>query len=424
MKKIIDMLKGNPKVSDWKIIESETDSYEMFFVLDKLETVRKADTVRTDVEIYVDHDGKRGRSSISVSPAVTDEELETLVEGAIEKASLLGDPPYSIPENEKGEFVVESNLNGREKCDIAAEIANIVRDVKVSENCAVNALEIFVTDRETHIVNSRGIDKTQRRSSAMIEAIPTYNGEKESVELYEAINVAELDADALRKEIRARLEDVMARDFAKKPETKLDCPVILNAGEIVSLFGTIVGKMDMAGEYMHSTPYEIGDKLQSDPKGDKLDITLTGVIKGSPNSSYFDADGSSLVPVKVVENGVIKAFSGSSRFAQYLGKKPTGALPCIKVEPGTTKISEMTAKPYLECVYLSGIQVEVENDYIGGEIRLAYYFDGEKKLPVTGIFMSGKLSDVLNTVVLSEETVVYERYFGPRKLLVSGMDII
>ena len=84
----------------------------------------------------------------------------------------------------------------------------------------------------------------------------------------------------------------------------------------------------------------------------------------------------------------------------------------------------MTAKPYLECVYLSGIQVEVENDYIGGEIRLAYYFDGEKKLPVTGIFMSGKLSDVLNTVVLSEETVVYERYFGPRKLLVSGMDII
>lgn len=397
MKKIIDMLKGNPKVSDWKIIESGTDSYEMFFVLDKLETVRKADTVRTDVEIYVDHDGKRGRSSISVSPAVTDEELETLVEGAIEKASLLGDPPYSIPENEKGEFVVESNLNGREKCDIAAEIANIVRDVKVSENCAVNALEIFVTDRETHIVNSRGIDKTQRRSSAMIEAIPTYNGEKESVELYEAINVAELDADALRKEIRARLEDVMARDFAKKPETKLDCPVILNAGEIVSLFGTIVGKMDMAGEYMHSTPYEIGDKLQSDPKGDKLDITLTGVIK---------------------------AFSGSSRFAQYLGKKPTGALPCIKVEPGTTKISEMTAKPYLECVYLSGIQVEVENDYIGGEIRLAYYFDGEKKLPVTGIFMSGKLSDVLNTVVLSEETVVYERYCGPRKLLVSGMDII
>lgn len=423
MKKIIDMLKGNPKVSDWKIIESGTDSYEMFFVLDKLETVRKADTVRTDVEIYVDHDGKRGRSSISVSPAVTDEELETLVEGAIEKASLLGDPPYSIPENEKGEFVVESNLNGREKCDIAAEIANIVRDVKVSENCAVNALEIFVTDRETHIVNSRGIDKTQRRSSAMIEAIPTYNGEKRASSFTKRSTLQSWTPMPSGRRF-ARVSRTLWRGISRKARNQARLSRDSERRRNSFSFRYDCRKMDMAGEYMHSTPYEIGDKLQSDPKGDKLDITLTGVIKGSPNSSYFDADGSSLVPVKVVENGVIKAFSGSSRFAQYLGKKPTGALPCIKVEPGTTKISEMTAKPYLECVYLSGIQVEVENDYIGGEIRLAYYFDGEKKLPVTGIFMSGKLSDVLNTVVLSEETVVYERYFGPRKLLVSGMDII
>ena len=84
----------------------------------------------------------------------------------------------------------------------------------------------------------------------------------------------------------------------------------------------------------------------------------------------------------------------------------------------------MKAKPYLECASLSGIQVDLFNDYIGGEIRLAYYFDGEKTVPVTGISMSGKLSDVLKALRLSSETVIEGAYEGPALLLMPGMKVL
>jgi len=40
MKKIIDALKANPQVSDYKINLSAKESYECFYVKGKLETVR------------------------------------------------------------------------------------------------------------------------------------------------------------------------------------------------------------------------------------------------------------------------------------------------------------------------------------------------------------------------------------------------
>ena len=107
----------------------------------------------------------------------------------------------------------------------------------------------------------------------------------------------------------------------------------------------------------------------------------------------------------------------------YLGKTATGALQCVDVACGATPVKQMLSEPYLELVYLSGLQVDLLADYIGGEIRLAYYFDGEKKIPVTGIAMSGKLSQALNTIVLSEESVTLSNYRGPEKAKLEGLKI-
>ena len=73
---------------------------------------------------------------------------------------------------------------------------------------------------------------------------------------------------------------------------------------------------------------------------------------------------------------------------------------------------------------MSGIQVDLYNDYIGGEIRLAYYFDGEKTLPVTGISMSGKLSRVLSAMRLSNQSVTEGAYEGPACLLMPGISVL
>jgi hypothetical protein len=44
----------------------------------------------------------------------------------------------------------------------------------------------------------------------------------------------------------------------------------------------------------------------------------------------------------------------------------------------------MKKKPHLEIIALSGIQIDMYSHYIGGEVRLAVYFDGKEYHPVSG----------------------------------------
>ena len=86
--------------------------------------------------------------------------------------------------------------------------------------------------------------------------------------------------------------------------------------------------------------------------------------------------------------------------------------------------AELDAMPHIECVSLSGLQVDLYNDYIGGEIRLAYRHADGKAEPITGITMSAKLSEVLDTMRLSERIEVRERCAGPARLLLRGVKIM
>jgi len=72
---------------------------------------------------------------------------------------------------------------------------------------------------------------------------------------------------------------------------------------------------------------------------------------------------------------------------------------------------------------MSGLQVDFYSDYIGGEVRLAYYHAGGKVVPVTGISISGKLSQVLESIRFSMETTVAGGYNGPKMALVQDMKI-
>ena len=73
---------------------------------------------------------------------------------------------------------------------------------------------------------------------------------------------------------------------------------------------------------------------------------------------------------------------------------------------------------------MSGLQLDIYNDYIGGEVRLAYYCDGQNMIPVTGISISGKLSDALSSIRLSDTLTQTGRYKGPKLALFKGIEIV
>lgn len=423
MKTTIELLKANERVSGYRINTHRKESYELFFVKGRLETVRCTDTCDREVTVYADHGEYKGDAQFFIYPSTTQEEIAGLIDEAVEKALLINNQNYQLPAAEQGSFEVESNFAGTSSADLAAEIARIVFAANTDPDGSLNSVEIFLNRHTESVENSCGLSKTQVRYDAMVEAIPTYNGAQQSVELYEQYNFGSLNREELAAEIADKMAQVKARFSAVKPEKLEQCSVILHKQELSSLCGSIAGDLGYAGVYGHMNVFKKGDAVQTAPEGDKLGITAAGEAEGSMFSAKFDGDGLSLGSIRLVEDGRAVNYFGSNRYGQYLGEKPTGMLPCLLVDAGTADEAAFAAGPSLEVLSMSGLQVDLNSDYIGGEIRLAYYREGDKVTPVTGVSISGKLSEVLNTIRLSARTGVFNGYVGPEKAILKNMQI-
>ncbi|MBQ4099874.1 MAG: hypothetical protein IJC87_07140 [Clostridia bacterium] len=420
---IVKLLKENKDITDYKVNMTAVSSYETFFVRGKLETVRATDVEDATVTVYVDGDGVKGDSSFSVYSSMTEEEVSAKIASAYQRAKLVKNQTYDLPRGDFLSVEIPSNFEEYELPVLADKIAKAVEKAECFENGSINALEIFIYKEKISVVNSRGIDKTQTRYRAMIEAIPTWTENGESVELYEAYHFTNFDAEQITQEIDEKMREVRDRQIAKKlSPQKID--VVLPAREVSRLMGEICDSLDFVAVYSHANVFKKGDKVQKQRTGDKIDLTMRHEVKGSRFSAIFDGDGVTLKDKKIIEDGVAVAYYGSHRFGSYLGEDITGNLSCIGLEKGTLTEDEIAKKPYVQCVSLSGLQLDLYNDYIGGEIRLAYLVDGGEKTPITGISMSGKLSEVLNAIRLSENVVAKDNYEGPCKALLKDMEII
>ena len=423
MKTIINALQANSQVSGYKINIHEKQSYELFFVKGKLETVRCTDTCDKQVTVYVEHGEYLGDSEFFVYPSTTEDQLHILIGEAVAKALLICNRPYTLPSKEEGTYEVASNFRDYSPAELTALISKTVFDANTVECASLNSVEVFLNKHTETVCNSQGLHKTQIRYDAMVEAIPTYNGAHQSVELYEQYNFGSLDLNSLTREIAGKMEEVKARYQAVTPESPLSGNVILNTQELAQLFMNIAYDLNYGSVYFHSNLFKKGDEIQKDPTGDPIGITMTGTVEGSVRSAKFDSDGMSLGSIRLVENGKAVNYYGSNRYGQYLGEIPTGDLRCLCVDAGSASEEAFKIGPSLEVVSMSGLQVDFYSDYIGGEVRLAYYNDGHQTIPVTGISISGKLSQVLSSIRLSSNTAIYNSYAGPDKAILSHMTI-
>ena len=425
MKKVQALLEKNPNVNAWRITEKATASYELFFVHRKLETVRATDTVDTSVTVYVDHDGCKGDSTFPVYASMAEKDIAAKIDAAVERARLVSNQPYELPAGETARVELPTNMQDMAPKDLGAQIAQAVFAADTVEGGSINACEIFLYRDTVRVLNSRGVDKSQVTHRVMIEAIPTFTNGQDSVELYEDYRFTEFEPAKITAEIARRMQEVRDRFQAVKPQTPMTVNVVLRPQEISELMWELAGDAGYGTVYAHANLHQLGDDLQPTGDHDPLTVTLRAVTPGSERSAQFDDDGTALRDTRVIDRGVVKNRYGSSRFGQYLGvETPSGNLRCMLVEGGTLTEADLVAQPYLECASLSGLQLDLYNDYIGGEIRLAYYFDGEKRTPVTGISMSAKLSDVLSSLRLSRATTVEGAYEGPEKLLMKNVAVL
>ncbi len=408
----------------YRIIDKTSTSHEMFFVGKKVETVRATETTETQVTAYVKNaDGSLGDSTFPVYASMDEKALELALLKALSRAKLVHNQPYELVTGGVEKYEIESDIKGADASEVAMRVADAVFAAKMVEGGSINALEIFVVEQNTRVRLSTGLDKTQKSYRISIEAIPTHTDEKESVELYEWYELTSLNYADITREISEKMKEVRDRHEAVKGEPQV-IDVALRPAEIADLVESLAREFSYGAKYTHRNAFELGDDLQEGRYGDPLTVTMKAKVEGSVHSAAFDSDGVTLKDRVVIKDGKAVALWGGTRFGQYLGEKQeniSGALGCVSVESGSAKNH---SGKYLEAASLSGLQLDIYNDYIGGEIRLAYLHDGDKVTPITGISMSGKLSEVLPSLTLTADKVTRGGYEGPSRMFLKGMQIV
>lgn len=422
IKQLVKALNASTSITGWIVDETKIHATQAFYVMQKLETTRLVDTTEYNVVVYkeVVENGVSytGSSSFALSHKLSAKDLVAKIEEAAFAASLIKNKHYDLV---AGTSKRSWNMKPfpYEPLALLDKIAKVFF-VNAKANLRFNSLELFHTTTTNRVVSSKGVDYKKTLHRVNIEAIPSYDGVDNKVELYRYLTYTKVDFNVFAEDAARALHDVTARYAAQAIKDISKADIILKDEDVKSLFENLIEDYTYASVYRKTTDKVLGDAIQKDVVGEYLDIT----VMPSSKADAFDQDGVLLSPTKIIERGLLANYYGSNQYAQYLNIKPSGILRTIGVAKGKSTYAKMKKKPHLEIIALSGIQIDMYSHYIGGEVRLAIYHDGKKDHPVSGFSFSGNIEKCLSDLSLSKEMASIQGYEGPKYLLLKNMEIL
>ncbi len=420
--KLIEIIKENGSVSDYEMTWSQSDERQLYYVGKALETNRAVKKESLNVMLYVDEGQERGSSSFVVNVFDDENSIKEKVEETVKRASAAKNKWYPLTENTES---VENAVS--EEIDLNAEalkIADAIFDADNKDGSGLNATEIFVTKAKHHFLNSKGVSHSYDKLRAEFETIPSAEGEHESVEVYNYTSLREVDSAKITTDVKNLLGFAELRAKAVKAsevEIPSGVPVVIRSDVAGELAMTITNDMSYAAHYQKFNHFEVGDKIACE----NLNITLTGDGEDAYGLGPIDSHGNVLHEKEIVRDGLVTALWGSNRFAHYMGEEATGDFNRVVVRAKGDDAYK-TEKHIL--VYsFSSPQIDWEVGYIGGEVRLALYFNGEGYIPITGFSVSGNVFEILGDMGFSKCTEDYMdsriSYSGPKYWILPKMSI-
>lgn len=413
LNKILSALK-NVGIITYLINENQEESVELFFVKKNLDMRRRKDVTKYNVTVYQDfQDGEtkiRGASSVNLYSSMSEAEIEEALRDSYYAASFVKNPYFELPHGNKLTTVTQDNLLSKMTLEEAAvKMTEALFEEDNKEEVFLNSAELFIVKNTKHIMNSEGIDVGYISYKVNGEFV-TQCLLPSDVETYQSFSYDDLDTEALKEKVKNTLEMTSARASANSAPKAGDYKVIISGQYVRDFMDYYVDKSASYMVYPKHSNYVVGDHVQgTNVTGDRLNITLKA-------KAPFSEEGIPMIDRKLLENGELKVIHGTSRFAYYLGIEPTGMYHDFIVEEGAVPFEEMKTGKYLHIVNFSDFQMDPLTGYFGGEIRLAFYSDGEKEIPVTGGSISGSIPDVEANLHLSKEMQTEKGYHGPLAL--------
>lgn len=406
--KIKDIL-GSVNIAKFLINETEKTSSELFFIKKKLDVRREKSITDYDVTVYRDleKDGEklRGSSSVSIFPTMTDEEIKEKLKEAYFAAQFAANPFYELVKGD-GKAVNDTSITPTDTDNAVRTMAKALFSVDNDSEAFINSAEFFAENEKIRIVNSDGVDVCFNKFNVNGEFV-TQCKTDEDVELHYSFEYNFADEKSLAALAAEGIKSAKDRSVAKRTLKSGNYDIILSGKELATILEYYWDRSNAAFIYPHYSDYKVGDNVQGeDAEGEKLNLTLVA-------TQPYSGEGIKMKDITLVKQGELKAIHGTNRFSQYLGLEPTGNYEKIRLEAGTQSLEDMKKKPYLQAVKFSDFQMDAFTGHFGGEIRLAYLFDGEKITKVTGGSINGIITKAHKNFVFSKERYSDSGYEGP-----------
>lgn len=416
--KIIDIL-DSEGIEKFLITKKEKSSSELFFIGKKLDVRRSKSIIDYNVTVYrdieKDNTKLRGSAGVGIFPSMTDGEIREKLKEAYFAAQFAANPFYELVSG-SGLEIIDNSVERRSAEEAVRTMAKALYSVDNDKEAFINSAEIFAENEATRIVNSDGVDVSFNKFSLNGEFVTQCKTE-EDVELHYSFEYDHVNEKALAEKAAEGIKAAKDRSVAKRCLESGSYDIILSGSELATILSYYTDKSNSAYIYAHYSDYEVGTKTQGDDvKGEKLNITCLAT------QPYSD-EGIKMEDLRLVEDGVLKTIHGGNRFAQYLGIKPTGSYEKIRLEAGSESLEDMKKKPCLQAVKFSDFQMDAFTGHFGGEIRLAYLFDGEKTLKVTGGSINGIITKAHTNFVFSKERYEDSKYEGPLAVRIENVAV-
>lgn len=398
-------------IARWRINEVKEESAELFFVKHNLDTRRVKDTHKCSVTVFREgeKDGKKlvGDMSANIISSMTDEEVESAIESAYYAAQFAMNPYFDAPEKVTSDTIVkQGELATAPLAQSAGKMAAAVFAADNNEHAYVNSTEVFCHKTFTRIITSEGTDVSFTDAVCKGDYVVQCKS-PEDVELINQFEYDDVYSDALTQGVTEYLNFVYDRACAKRVLKSGKYDLILSGQSLAEVLSYYTDKSAADMIYPGYSAWKVGDCVQGNVTGDKLDMSLVA-------TRPFSADGIGMKDLTILNEGKLCAMHGSTPFCRYLGIAPTGAYKKVSCDNfGSASFDDMKKNPCLWAVAFSDFQMDAFSGHFGGEIRLAYLIDGDKITPVTGGSINGNLIESQQSMTFSKERFTSSNYQGP-----------
>lgn len=422
IEKILNALKKN-NVSIYKLNDTVTESTEIFFVKKKLDTRRIASTESVAVTVYreFEKDGTKflGNADFSVEPSMSEEAIDSKIRKAFLSAGYVTNKAYSLAKKEVSDIVeVKSNIADYSAADALDKMVEALYRNDNDENTFINSAEIFLTKRTVRTLNSNGVDVGYIKYGVNGEFVCQCKT-PEDVETYASFDYDDLECEQLAEKVKETLAMTRDRSVAVKNTVNGKCDIVLSnqyASDVLDYYRTRAYAMFNFIGYFENKIGEFAQGKESEVIGDRITADYVA-------TTPFNSEGIKMIDRPCMEKGFFKNYHGDVRFSEYLGVPANGTYGKLRIESGNMSFEDMKKHEGLYVVNFSDFQVDPIVGCFRGEIRLAYYNDGKKIVPVTGGSVNGSMPEVQKDFRFSKERQENTSISGPKAILLKGVSV-